>query len=133
MDILTKFVLAFSLTLVALLGVLWTGWNWRKQRRRALHLGLVGVTVALLVLTIVLALELGHSYDLEAAGRIYPIHMALARTATAALLLPVITGIAVLRTGRVHRSHRIAALIAFTLITLAATTGFWMVYLAPPI
>ena len=133
MDILTKFVLAFGLTLVALLGVLWTGLRWRVQRRRCLHLGLVGLTVALLVATIVLALELGEAYDLESTGWIYPVHMALARTATASLLLPVVTGVAVLRTGRVHRAHRIGALVAFVLIALAAATGFWMVYLAPAV
>ena len=133
MDILTKFVLAFGLTLVALLGALWTGWHWRVKRRRALHLVLVGITLGLLTLTIVLALELGHAYDLEAAGWIYPVHMALARSATFSLVLPAATGIAILRTGRVGRAHRIAALVSFTLIALAAVTGFWMVYLAPAV
>jgi hypothetical protein len=132
-DILTKFVLAFGLTLVALVGVLWTGLRWRVQRRRGLHLSLVVVTVGLLVFTIVLALELGHAYDLESAGLIYPVHMALARTATFSLLLPVATGIQVLRTGQVGRAHRAGAFSAFTLVALAAITGFWMVYLAEPL
>ena len=131
MDILTKFVAAFGLTLVALLGVMWSGWTWRQKPKRRLHLFLVGITVAFLVVTIALALELGESYDLDAAGWITPIHMSLARAATASLLLPVVTGVQVLRTGRVGRAHRAAALTSFTLIALAAATGFWMVYQAP--
>lgn len=133
MDILTKFVLAFLLTLVSLLGVMWSGWTWRTKRKRGLHLSLVALTVGLLGFTIVLALELGPAYDLEAAGWIYPVHMALARVATVSLLLPVITGIRVILGGEVGKAHRITALVAFGLVAAAAVTGFWMVYLAPPV
>ncbi len=131
MDILTKFVLAFALTLVALLAVMWSGWTWRKRQKRRLHLFLVGITLAFLVTTIALALELGEHYDLVAAGWITPLHMSIARVATVSLLLPLVTGIQVIRTGQVGRAHRASALTCFTLIALAAATGFWMVYAAP--
>ena len=132
MDPMIEFVIAFLCTVLALVGVLWTGLRWRIKRRRALHLGLVGVSVCLLVWTIIAALDLGTGYDLDSAGRIYPVHMFLARLATLGLLLPVVTGLVTLRTGKQHRYHRQGALAAFSLIVLAAITGIWMILAATP-
>jgi heme A synthase len=128
-----EFILAFLCTLVAFLAVLWTGLRWRIKRRRALHLSLVGLTVALLVWTIAAALQLGKGYDLETAGAIYPVHMLLAKLATLSLLAPVATGVVTLRTGESHRHHRTGAFSAFVLIVLSAITGIWMILVASPI
>ena len=127
------FGLAFSLTLCALLGVVFTGLRWRKQRRRALHLGLVVVAVALLVWTIVEAYALGDHYDLESAGLVFHVHMFLARAATVSLLIPVMGGAMVLKTGRYHVAHRFAAFVAVALAALAAITGVWMLAWATPL
>lgn len=127
-----EFVLAFLCTVSALVGVLWTGLSWRIKRRRRLHLSLVGLSVCLLVWTIIAALELGTGYDLHSAGRIYPVHMFLARLATLGLVLPVVTGLITLRTGKLHRYHRQCAFAAFSLIVLAAITGIWMILAATP-
>ena len=129
---MTEFVLAFLFTVLALVGVLWTGFRWQVKRRRTLHLTLVGITVGLLVWTIFAALGLGEGYDLESAGTIYPVHMFLAQAATLSLILPVVTGILTLRTAKRHRHHRLGALTAFTLILLAAITGIWMILVATP-
>mgnify|MGYP003662163601 CR=1 FL=1 len=132
MDPMIEFVLAFLCTVFALAGVLWTGFRWRIKRRRGLHLSLVGVSVCLLIWTIIAALDLGTGYDLDSAGRIYPVHMFLARLATAGLVLPVVTGTITLRTGKLHRYHRIGAVTAFGLVVMAATTGIWMILAAAP-
>ena len=133
MNPMIEFALAFLLTLAALVGVLWTGLQWQVKRRRGLHLGLVTLTVALLVWTIAAALRLGVGYDLESAGPIYPVHMLLAKLATLALLVPVLTGISTLRSGKRHRFHRMAAFSAFGMIVLSAGTGIWMIAAATPI
>ena len=132
MDEMTEFVLAFLCTVVCLAGVLWTGFRWRIKKRRKLHIGLVGSSVALLAWTILAALDLGELYDLESAGTIYPVHMALAQLATFSLLLPVVTGLITLRTGKSHRYHRMGAVASFALILLAAITGIWMINAATP-
>ena len=130
---LLSFVLSFLATLAGLIGVLATGLGWRKKRRRALHLGCVALSLALLGWTIHEALLLGEHYDLEAAGWIFHVHMLLARVATVSLLIPAMGGIVVLRTGRHHIAHRIAAFTAVALVTLAAITGFWMIGVAPAV
>lgn len=130
---LAAFVVSFLATLAGLVGVLVTGLGWRKKRRRAAHLGFVGLSLALLAWTIHEALLLGSHYDLEAAGWIFHVHMLLARTATVALLIPALGGLVVLRTGRHHAAHRSAAFVAVALVTLAAITGFWMIGVAPAV
>ncbi|MFT6362535.1 MAG: hypothetical protein ACJAZ8_000941 [Planctomycetota bacterium] len=129
---MTQFSLAFLCTVLALVGVLWTGFRWRVKRRRALHLSLVGLSIAFLVWTIIAAFRLGEGYDLHSAGTIYFVHMFLARLATACLMLPIITGIITLRTGKLHRYHRQCAIAAFTIIVLAAITGIWMISASTP-
>lgn len=128
-----KFGLAFLATLLALLGVLFTGLRWRTQRRRGLHIGLVGLTLALLGWTIYEAYALGDHFDLESAGRVFHVHMFLARAATVALLIPATSGLVVLKTGRYHSAHRIGAFVAVALVTLAAITGVWMLSAATPL
>jgi hypothetical protein len=133
MTSLSEFILAFLLTVVALVGVMWTGWHWRTKKRRRLHLSLVATTLGLLLWAIVVALELGEGYDLDSAGTIYPVHMAIARIATLSLAAPLVTGVITIRTGKLHRNHRNAALFSFCLVLLSAITGVWMVLAATPL
>lgn len=133
MSSLSTFVLAFGLTLFSLIGVMATGLMWRKKRRRSLHLSLVGVTLGLLVWTIVAAYDLGEHYILEDAGWVFYVHMTLARLGTLSLILPAFTGLMVMRSGRHHRIHRVGAFLTFGLIAAAAITGFWMIALATPV
>ena len=128
---LTTFVLAFGLTLGSLIVTLVSGLRWRVKRRRGLHLGSVAVAVGFLAWTVAAAYRLGDLYDLEAAGWIFPVHMFLARAGTGALLLPAVSGLVVLKTGKRHGLHRKLAFLAFGTVVLAAVTGFWMLYRAP--
>jgi hypothetical protein len=117
----------FLILTVALLGaVAWTGF--RAQRRW--HLRLVVVAVVSLAMAIRYALLVGRLYDLESAGIITPIHMAMARIATAAYLLPVITGLGTLRDPSWRRWHRRAAFTVIVLTVLAAVTGAAMLSMA---
>ena len=131
MNLLTTFVLAFGLTLASLVVTMVTGLRWRIKRRRKVHIGSVVVALGFFAWTIATAYKLGALYDLESAGWIYPVHMVLARTGTAFLLLPAISGLVVLKTGKHHMRHRVLAFVAFGTVALAAITGFWMLYMAP--
>jgi hypothetical protein len=110
------------LTVLLLAFVVLTG----LRARRRLHLTLVGVTIVSLGLTIVAAFGVGELYDLESAGWITPVHLKLARFATASFVLPAATGVLTVRNGRVRPWHRGAAVVAVTLTVAAALTGFWM-------
>ncbi len=121
------FAVAFGVTLVLLLAVVATGL--RAQRRA--HVTLVVLTFASLGWTIHEAYQLGAIYDLAAAGPITPIHLTLARIATAALFLPVISGIRTLRNPAGRVLHRKLAFLALTLVVLAAITGVLMIQMAP--
>lgn len=114
---------------VVLLGLdVWTG---RGGRRRA-HLTLVASTFVSLGLAIYWAERLGHEYDLEAAGAIYPIHLAVAKTATLAYLAPVVTGIRLLAGRGSRRAHHRAAYVALALTLVTALTGITMILMAEP-
>ncbi|MBI5364114.1 MAG: hypothetical protein HZA53_13115 [Planctomycetes bacterium] len=121
------FLVCFLLTLALLGCVVATG----LRARRALHLTCVGLTVAALGATIYFAYGLGRIYDLEKAGWITPVHHVLARTNTAALLLPVITGILTIRRPATRPLHRRAAYFVIALTVVTAATGGWMLWLAP--
>lgn len=127
LPVLPGFIGMFLVTVVLLLSVAWTG----HKALRSAHLKLVVVTVLSLGVTIAFAERLGRSYDLEAAGRIYPIHLFLAKTATASYALPVVTGIATLRNLRWKRLHGKIALLVIVLTVSAAVTGTWMILQAP--
>jgi len=125
---LALFVALFAVTLALLGAVVMTG---LRARRRA-HLVLVAFSVLALGATIWAAERLGHSYDLASAGRIFPIHLALAKTAAASFALPLVTGIATLRNPRLRRWHASAAWLALVLTVSAAVTGTLMVAWAAP-
>ncbi|MEZ5973678.1 MAG: hypothetical protein R3F17_05690 [Planctomycetota bacterium] len=117
------------LTVLVLVGVAWTG----MRAKRGLHLTLVAAAVASLAMAIRFALKVGQHFDLEAAGAITPVHMAMARIATASYLLPLASGIATLRNSRFRPLHRRLAWLVFGLTLLATVTGAAMLLLAEPI
>lgn len=120
--------LALLVTTVAFLGlVAWTG----RRRRIPLHLLCVACALASLAGAIACALRVGERYDVHAAGWITPVHLSLARFATALYLWPLLTGPLVLL-GRLRgRWHHIGAWLAIGLTVLATITGAWMLALSP--
>lgn len=126
MDPTIGFVASLAATLALLAGVVLTG---VRARVRA-HLFLVACSVTTLGVTIVFAKSLGEHYDLAAAGTITPVHLALAKLATAAYLLPIASGIATLRDRRHRRLHLRLALLTLALTVLTAITGTWMLLAA---
>jgi hypothetical protein len=126
LDPLQGFVV-FLLVTVALLGATVT--TGLKAKLRA-HLPLVALTVASLGTAIYYAEQLGTLYDLDAAGAIKDVHLALAYTATLSYLAPLASGIATLRNRRHRKLHLKLALATVALTVLAAVTGTWMVLAA---
>ena len=117
--------LGFLVVTLALLGgVVWTGY----RDNRPIHITLVVSAVASLGVTIYFAEKLGELYDLESAGWIYPVHLAIAKTCTVAYVLPVITGILTIKKSSNLRLHRISAFTVLGLTVLTAVTGTWMVF-----
>ena len=123
------FLGALALTLVVLGIVVWSG----VRARLRVHFPAVACAVVLLLVTIYYAEQLGREYDLEAAGVIKPVHLTLAKLATAAYLAPLATGVMTLRNRRHRRMHLIAALVTLALTVAAAVTGTWMVFAAEPL
>ena len=122
-----SFVAAFVVTLALLGGVVASGIRGRRRQ----HVALVAGALASLGVTILLAYRLGDLYDLEAAGAITPVHMSIARVATASYLLPLATGILTWRDARWRRLHLVCAITALTLTVIAAATGTAMIAAAP--
>lgn len=121
------FLVCFVLTLALLGCAVAMG----LRARRALHLTCVGLAVAALGATVYYAYGLGKIYDLEKAGWITPVHLALARGNTVALLIPVITGILTIRRPATRPLHRRMAFFVIGLTVVTAATGGWMLWLAP--
>lgn len=125
---LAGFVVFLLATVALLCGVVVTG----RRARLAWHLPLVGLTLISLAVTIVHAKELGQRYDLASAGRITPVHLALAKIATAAYLAPAITGVLTLRDRKHRRLHSKAAMLVLALTLASTLTGLWMLLAASP-
>jgi hypothetical protein len=120
----------FLILTVGLLGlVVATGLKGRVRQ----HLPLVAGAVVSLGVTIFFAEQLGELYDLEAAGRIYPVHVFLAKVATASYLLPIATGAMTLRDRRHRGLHFRFAMLVLALTVLTAVTGTWMLLAAEPL
>jgi hypothetical protein len=81
-------------------------------------------------MTIWYAEQLGELYDLESAGAIMPVHLALAKITVFAYLLPIVTGVLTLRDRKHKRAHFTCAMVALVLTVLATVTGTWMVLAA---
>ena len=93
-------------------------------------LTLTPADLASLGVTIWFAERLGEHYDLESAGWITPVHLAVAKLTTAAYLLPIGTGVLTLRNRR-HRSlHLRCALTVLALTLLTTGLGLWMILAA---
>jgi F0F1-type ATP synthase membrane subunit c/vacuolar-type H+-ATPase subunit K len=122
--------LAFLVVTLAFLGgAVATGF----AAKRRVHLPLVAGAVASLLTTIWFAEKLGHAYDLESAGRIYPVHLFLAKATTLLYLLPIASGVATIRNPRVRPWHRRIAFLVIALTVVTAVTGTWMLLAADPI
>ena len=129
MDATVGFIAFFALTLAGLAATVLTG----LKARVRIHIACVVTTVALLGITIFFAEQLGERYDLESAGAITPVHLALAKIATASYLLPVVSGVATLRNRRWRRVHLTLAVITLTLTVGAAGTGTAMILMSDPL
>ena len=123
------FIAFFALTLAGLAATVTTG----LKARVRIHIACVAATVTLLGITIFFAEKLGKLYDLESAGAITPVHLALAKIATASYLLPIASGVATLRNRRWRRVHLTLAVITLTLTVGAAGTGTAMLLLSDPL
>jgi len=122
------FPLFLGLTVVCLVGALITGF----RARVPLHLTFVTSALVCLGAAIWFAIGLGPLYDLETAQPITGIHLTIAKVATAAYLLPIVTGLRTLRqrTPTHKRVHLICALVVVVLTLAATATGAWMLWLA---
>ena len=126
MSLAAQFISLLLLTLLLLGGAVATG---RRHERRK-HFAIVACVFVSLGLTIWAAERLGAVYDLASAGMMKPIHLTLAKAASLSYLLPVITGIRLLRGSGGRGAHRFAAGLAIFLTVIAAVTGTWMILLA---
>lgn len=121
------FVTFLVLTLAFLAGTVSSG----LRAKRRVHFLCVAGAVACLVATIHHALGVGELYDLAKAGWITPVHMWMAKIATAAYVLPVVSGLRTIFHPPTRRLHRKIAFLVLSLTILAAVTGTWMLLVAP--
>lgn len=121
------FLVSFGLTLVTLAIVFATG----LRAKRRWHVVSVLATVASLGATVYFAKQLAFVYDLDAAGWITPLHLALARVNTFAFLLPIATGVRTVFVPRTRRFHKQIAFIVLGMTIVTAATGGIMLWLAP--
>ena len=120
------FLLFLFLTLACLAGAVSTG---LRAARRA-HLSCVAGAVSCLALSIHFALEVGELFDLDSAGWITPVHMWMAKVATASYLLPVASGVRTIFHPPTRKLHRKIAFLVLSLTVLTAITGTWMLLAA---
>jgi hypothetical protein len=124
-----SFAVFLALTVLLLLSVVATG----LKARRKLHITLVALTLASLGATIYFAEQLGELYDVESAGAITPIHLALAKITTLFYLLPIATGVRTIYVPKTRPLHRKVALTVLALTVVTLVTGLLMVTMSEPI
>jgi hypothetical protein len=129
MSITTGFLFFLTLTVLLLIAVIITGF----KAKRKVHLPLVAITVLSLCTAIYYAERLGTLYDLEASGRIYPIHLWIAKAATVSYILPLVSGFLTLKNPRMRVRHRWFAFLVVALTVAAAATGATMVWMSDPL
>lgn len=129
MSITVGFLVFLTLTVLLLVAVILTGF----KAKRKVHLRLVAITIVSLATAIYYAERLGTLYDLEASGRIYPIHLWIAKAATVSYVLPLVTGFLTLKNPGMRRRHRWCAFLVVTLTLAAAVTGAAMVWMSDPL
>ena len=94
------------------------------------HLLFVALALGSLGTTIWFAEQLGDLYDLESAGAITGVHLAIAKITTLGYLLPLVTGVMTLRNRRYKPLHRVFAFLILGLTALTAVTGSLMLMAA---
>ena len=119
------------LILTVLLLALTVGTGLKARRKQ--HFLLVALTVVALTITIYFAEVLGTTLDLESSGRAYPIHIVNAQVAVACFLAALCTGLFHYKTGQGRRVHFWCAMVATSLMVLAAGTGVVMWLLSKPL
>ena len=117
------FIFFLIITLILLGFTVWSG----LRAIRKVHICCVVSAVLSLGVTIYFAEQLGRQLDLDRAGWIKPVHLVIAKLATAAYLAPIVTGVRLLSDPRRIGTHRIAAYGTLGLTILTAITGCWMV------
>jgi uncharacterized membrane protein YwaF len=117
------------LTVVCLILVVLSG----LKHKRKQHFALVACAVALLGVTIYFAEQLGDEYDLETAGAITPIHLALAKITVLAYLLPLVSGVMTMRDIRRKRVHFKLAMFVLFMTGVTFATGLMMILSAEPL
>jgi hypothetical protein len=120
------FPLFLVVTVLLLAGVVKSGLDARLR----LHLSLVAAALASLGVTIWFAEQLGEHYDLDSAGRITDVHLALAKLTTVAYVLPVVTGAMTLRDRKHRPVHLKCAITVLALTLLTTVLGLWMILAA---
>jgi len=126
---LVGFCLFLLLTLGFLAGAVSSG----LRAKRRVHLLCVSGAVACLAIAINRALALGQHYDLAAAGWITPVHMWMAKIATASYLLPVVSGVRTIYHPPTRKLHRKIAFLVLSLTVATAISGTWMLLAADPL
>lgn len=114
------------LTVLLLAGVVVSG----MRSRLRVHLTLVVLAVTSLGLTIWFAEQLGDLYDLETAGWLTPVHLAVAKVTTAAYLLPLATGVMTLRNRTWKGLHYKCAVVVLALTLATTVLGIGMILAA---
>jgi len=125
----TGFILFLVITLGLLGAVVVTG----KKSLRRKHLTFVVLAYLGLGVAIYYAELLGREYDLDSAGRIYPVHLVFAKITVYAYLLPIITGIMTIKARCTRTTHGRVAVAVILLTVVTAVTGFWLVLAATPL
>jgi len=114
------FWLAFTATVVLLVGALWSAW----MRRRRLHLVLGPCTMVALAIAILLTEQLMRRYEFPPDALQFHLYFA---KAGGLLALPVVlTGIWLWRSESARLWHRAAVVIWLVAVLLATGTGLWL-------
>ncbi len=122
----TWFWIVFPITLALLIGALWTG----SRGIRRVHLILAPVSLVFLGVAILLAVRMGQTRNFP------PDEMRIHRmfaTSAALLALPVIaSGLALFRSPRWRRVHRVCVILFFFTALVATGTGVWVFTMSTP-
>lgn len=114
------FWISFVTTVVVMAAALATGW----KRQRGPHMVLGILTMVSLGVTIWLTEELVRSYDFPADVK--RTHLWFAKTGGLLALPVIVTGVALWRTEKARRWHKIAVYVWIVSVLTATGTGLWM-------
>lgn len=120
------FFVALALTTVGVVVTMRAG----RRGDRGSHLRRALATVALLIVTIVLALMLGKARDFPDPAM--AIHKAIARTTGFLVLAVIFTGIMLWRRPGWRRVHRTCVYVTAVMLVVAIVTGTWAFCLSTP-